>query len=139
MGIKKVDHISIAVKNLAQARKTWEPVLGKLEPDEIYEDSNEQIRVARYYIGEVGIELMESTTDDGEVARFIKSKGEGIMLLSLGVNEVKKASTELGKQDYPFIGPPRPFREGEFTFIHPSKMNGVLLELIDDGNPLESI
>lgn len=134
MGIKKVDHISIAVKNLDQARETWEPVLGKLKPDEVYEDSNEQIRVARYYIGEVGIELMESTSENGEVARFIKNKGEGIMLLSLGVDEVNKSCAELSKQDYPFIGPPRPFREGEFTFIPPSKMNGVLLELIDDGN-----
>ena len=133
MSIKKIDHISIAVKNLEQARKTWEPVLGKKQPDETYEDAAEQIRVARYYIGEVGLELMESTSADGEVARFVESQGEGIMLLSLGVDNVKTACDKLEKQGYPFIGPPRPFREGEFTFIHPKKMNGVLLELIDDG------
>ncbi len=133
MAINKVDHISIAVKDLEKARKTWEPVLGKSEPDELYEDHNEQIRVARYYVGEVGLELMESTSTSGEVARFIETQGEGIMLLSLGVDKVKESCTELEKQDYAFIGAPRPFREGEFTFIHPKKMNGVLLELIDDG------
>ena len=133
MEVDKIDHICIAVKDIDEARKTWEPVLGKNQPDECYEDAAEQIRVARYYIGEVGLELMESTTEDGEVARFIENQGEGIMLLSLGVDKVTTASDELQAQGYPFIGPPRPFREGEFTFIHPKKMNGVLLELIDDG------
>lgn len=133
MDVKKIDHISIAVKNLEHAKTVWEPVLGKTEPDESYEDDNEHIRVARYYIGEVGIELMESTSPDGEVARFIDNQGEGIMLLSLGVNKVKEAREELEAQSYPFIGPLRPFRDGSFTFIHPNNMNGVLLELIDDG------
>ncbi|MEH6826457.1 MAG: VOC family protein, partial [Motiliproteus sp.] len=89
--------------------------------------------VARYYIGEVGVELMESLTDEGQVARFIKNQGEGIMLLSLAVNNVKEACQELEDQSYPLVGPPRPFRNGEFSFIHPNKMNGVLLELIDEG------
>jgi len=90
--------------------------------------------VARYYIGEVGLELMESTAPEGEVARFIENQGEGIMLLSLAVDKAREAQKELDKQQYPFIGAPRPFRNGEFTFIHPNKMNGVLLELIDDGD-----
>tara|TARA_R110001583_G_scaffold867_6_gene7830 strand:- start:238 stop:645 length:408 start_codon:yes stop_codon:yes gene_type:complete len=133
MNINKIDHISIAVKDLEAAKLIWQPVLGKTEPDESYEDNTEQIRVARYYVGEVGVELMESLTDEGEVARFIKTQGEGIMLLSLGVNSVKDACRELEDQNYPLVGPPRSFRNGEFNFIHPSKMNGVLLELIDEG------
>jgi len=96
MDVTKVDHISIAVKDLEQAKTIWGPVLGKTTPDETYEDKAEKIRVARYYIGEVGIELMESTTDDGEVARFIRNNGEGVMLLSLGVDRVKTACGELG-------------------------------------------
>lgn len=133
MNINKIDHISIAVKDLEAAKKIWQPVLGKTAPDESYEDNAEQIRVARYYVGEVGVELMESLTDEGEVARFIKNQGEGIMLLSLGVNSVKDACRELEDQNYPLVGSPRPFRNGEFSFIHPCKMNGVLLELIDEG------
>jgi len=53
MKLNKVDHICIAVKNLAEARKIWEPVLGKTEPDDAYIDEPEKINVARYMIGEV--------------------------------------------------------------------------------------
>jgi len=131
MKTNKIDHICIAVKNLEQARKIWEPVLGKSGPDDEYIDAPEKIRVARYWVGEVGFELMASTSPDGEVAKFIEKKGEGIMLLSLNVDSTREAMDELEQQDYPFIGGARPFRDCEFAFVHPKKMNGVLLELID--------
>lgn len=132
MKINKIDHICIAVKNLDAARKIWEPLLGKEEPDDEYVDEPEKIHVARYYLGEVGFELMESTSPDGEVAKFIKNRGEGIMLISLNVDKTQKALDELDSDDYPVIGGLRKFRDCEFAFIHPQKMNGVLLELIDD-------
>ena len=59
MKINKIDHISIAVRNLEAARKIWEPVLGKEKPDDAYVDEPEKIRVARYWLGNVGFELME--------------------------------------------------------------------------------
>ena len=83
MKVNKLDHICIAVKDLEQARKAWEPVLGKSEPDDPYVDESEKIRVARYWIGEIGFELMESTTPDGPVAKWIEKHGEGVMVLSL--------------------------------------------------------
>lgn len=132
MKINKIDHICIAVRNLEAAKKIWEPVLGKNKPDDVYVDEPEKIRVARYYLGNVGFELMESTSPDGEVAKFIEKRGEGIMLISLNVDNTRKAIDELKPKSYPFIGGARPFRDGEFAFIHPDKMNGVLLELIDD-------
>jgi methylmalonyl-CoA/ethylmalonyl-CoA epimerase len=132
MKINKLDHISIAVKNLDEARKIWEPILGKSEPDDTYVDESEKIRVARYFLGEVGFELMESTTPDGDVAKFIKKRGEGVMVISLNVDNTRKAMDELKAKDYPFIGGARPFRDCEFAFIHPNAANGVLLELIDD-------
>jgi methylmalonyl-CoA/ethylmalonyl-CoA epimerase len=132
MKINKVDHISIAVKNLDQARRIWEPVLGKTGPDDAYIDESEKIRVARYWIGEVGVELMESLTPDGEVAKFIEKKGEGVMVVSLNVANTRETMAELEAKEYSFIGGPRQFRDGEFAFIHPKKVNGVLLELIDD-------
>ncbi len=136
MKAKKVDHICIAVKDLEQARKVWEPVLGKTEPDDPYVDEPEKIRVARYWVGEVGFELMESTTPDGPVAKWIEKNGEGVMLLSFNVEKTRDAVAELQGQDYPFIPAPdgevaRPFRDCEFAFIHPKKLNGVLTELID--------
>ncbi len=131
MKINKIDHICIAVKDLDAARKVWEPVLGKSKPDDEYTDEPEKIKVARYMLGDVGFELMESTTPDGEVAKFIENRGEGIMLISFNVDNTRQAMKTLQDKDYPFIGGARPFRDCEFSFIHPKKMNGVLLELID--------
>lgn len=131
MKINKIDHICVAVRDLEKARKIWEPVLGKLKPDDTYVDEQERIRVARYWIGEVGFELMESTSPEGEVAKFIEKRGEGVMVISLNVDNTRSAMKELKAIGYPFIGGTRPFRDSEYAFIHPKKMNGVLLELID--------
>jgi len=136
MKINKIDHICIAVKDLEAAKKIWEPMLGKTGPDLAYVDENEKINVARYMVGEVGFELMESTTPDGDVARYIEKNGEGIMLISFNVDNTRKAVDELKEKDYPFIPDSggeiaRPFRDCEFAFIHPKKLNGVLTELID--------
>ncbi len=131
MKVNKIDHICIAVKNLEEARKIWEPILGKPEPDDPYVDELEKIRVARYWLGEVGFELMESTSPDGDVAKFIEKRGEGVMLISFNVDNTRDAMDELKGKGYPFIGGARPFRDCEFAFIHPKAVNGVLLELID--------
>jgi len=129
--VNKIDHICIAVKNLDKARRVWEPVLGKAAPDDEYTDELEKIKVARYWIGGVGFELMESTSTDGEVAKFINKRGEGVMLISLNVDNTREAMAELEGKKYPFIGGARSFRDCEFSFIPPKTMNGVLLELID--------
>ena len=131
MKANKIDHICIAVKNLEAARKVWEPVLGKDKPDDAYVDEPEKIRVARYWVGGVGFELMESLTPDGEVAKFIEKHGEGIMLIALNVDDTRAAMAELKEKGYPFIGGARAFRDCEFAFVHPKAVNGVLLELID--------
>ena len=136
MRVKKVDHICIAVKDLEEAKKVWEPILGKQGPDEAYIDEPEKIKVARYWVGEVAFELMESTTRDGEVAKFIEKRGEGVMLISFNVDNTRDAIDELKEKDYAFISDAtgeiaRPWRDCEFAFLHPKKLNGVLTELID--------
>jgi methylmalonyl-CoA/ethylmalonyl-CoA epimerase len=131
MKVNKVDHICIAVKDLEAAKKIWEPILGKSKPDDAYVDEREKIRVARYWVGEVGFELMESTTPDGDVARFVEKRGEGVMIISFNVDNTRQAMEDLKEKGYPFIGGARSFRDCEFAFIHPKKVNGVLLELID--------
>jgi methylmalonyl-CoA/ethylmalonyl-CoA epimerase len=132
MKVNKLDHISIAVRDLEQAKKTWEPILGKSAPDDSYVDEPEKIRVARYWVGDVGFELMESTSPEGEVAKFIEKRGEGIMLVSLNVERTAQAVDELRAKGYPFVGGLRSFRDSQFAFLHPRAVNGVLLELIDD-------
>ncbi|HMK64162.1 MAG TPA: VOC family protein [Thermodesulfobacteriota bacterium] len=136
MKVNKLDHISIAVKDLEKARRVWEPLLGKSEPDDHYVDESEKIRVARYWIGRVGFELMESTTSDGPVAEWIKKKGEGVMVISLNVNNTREAIDEMKGKEYPFVSDrkgniARPFRDCEFALIHPRGLNGVMAELID--------
>jgi len=136
MKVNKVDHICIAVKNLDEARKVWEPLLGKDKPDDAYVDEREKIKVARYLVGELGFELMESTTRDGDVAKFIEKRGEGIMLISFNVDNTREAVKDLQAKGYPFIPASngeiaRPFRDCEFAFVHPKKLNGVLTEIID--------
>ena len=131
MKVNKLDHICIAVRNLEAAKRIWEPILGKDGPDDAYVDEPEKIRVARYWVGGVGFELMESLAPDGEVARFIEKRGEGVMLVALNVDNTRAAMAELRAKNYPFIGGARPFRDCEFAFVHPRAVNGVLLELID--------
>jgi methylmalonyl-CoA epimerase len=136
MKTNKIDHITIAVKDLDGARKAWEPIMGKSMPDDSYVDENEKIRVARYWLGGIGFELMESTTPDSPVAKWIEKNGEGVMVVSFNVNNTREAIKELEMKDYPFVPGPegekaRPFRDCEFAFIHPKKVNNVLLELID--------
>ena len=136
MKVKKIDHICVAVKDLEAAKEVWEPVLGKSGPDDEYVDEREKIRVARYVIAEVGFELMESTSPDGDVAKFIEKRGEGIMLISFNVDNTREAAKELQDNGYPIIPNAkgeiaRPFRNCEFAFIHPKKLNGVLTEIID--------
>ncbi len=136
MKTNKIDHICIAVKDLDAARKVWEPIMGRSEPDDPYIDEPEKIRVARYWLGGIGFELMESTTPDGPVAKWIEKRGEGVMIISFNVDNTREAVKELESKDYPLIPGPggektRRFRDSEYTFLHPKKMNNVLLELID--------
>jgi methylmalonyl-CoA/ethylmalonyl-CoA epimerase len=131
MKVNKLDHLCIAVRNLDEARRVWEPLLGKSAPDDAYVDEPEKIRVARYWLDGVGFELMESTSADGDVAKFIEKRGEGVMLISFNVDNTKEAVDEIKAMGYPMIGGLRQFRDCEFAFVHPKKMNGVLLEVID--------
>ena len=131
MKINKIDHLCIAVKDLAEARKQWEPLLGKEAPDDEYVDEPEKIHVARYWLGGVGFELMESTSPDGDVAKFIERNGEGFMLIGFNVDSTAESIDELKGKDYPIIGGLRPFRDCQFAFVHPKALNGVLTEIID--------
>jgi methylmalonyl-CoA/ethylmalonyl-CoA epimerase len=136
MKVNKIDHICIAVENLEAARKIWETLLGKSGPDDAYVDESEKINVVRYRVGEVGFELMGSTTPDGDVAKFIERNGEGVMVISFNVDNTRAAIDELKAKEYPLIPDKkgelvRSFRDCEFAFIRPKKLNGVLTEIID--------
>jgi methylmalonyl-CoA/ethylmalonyl-CoA epimerase len=129
-----IDHICIAVKDLVKARQVYEDRLG-LEPAVEYVAESEKIKVARYYLGDVALELMESTTPDGDVAKFIEHKGEGVFLISYRVPDVEEALAEYHSKGETTIDQrPRELFGNRYAFIHPPKeFCGVLTEILDGG------
>jgi methylmalonyl-CoA/ethylmalonyl-CoA epimerase len=129
---KAVDHICIAVRDLGRARARYEEVLG-FKADGLYEAPSESIRVVRYYLGEVALELMEPMTPDCEVARFLEKKGEGVFLISYRVSDVKATLESLGEKGVPLLDKrPRRLMGNNYAFIAaPSYTSGVLTEIID--------
>ncbi len=132
MKIEKIDHICFVVKNLEMTKKVYKNDLG-LDPAVEYIAPSEKIKVARYYIGEVAVELMEPTESDSEVARFIEKKGEGVFLISYKVDDLPAALKELKDKDVKLIdNEPRELFGTRYAFIHhPNKLMGVLTELLD--------
>jgi len=132
MKVEKIDHICFAVKDLDQAMKVYKETLG-LTPDLTYVSESEKIKVARYILGETALELMESTSPDGEVAKFIKKRGEGFFLISYKVDDVEKGLEELrAKGKNPIDEKPRQMTGIRYAFLEPPrKMLGTLVEVLD--------
>jgi methylmalonyl-CoA/ethylmalonyl-CoA epimerase len=131
MKLERIDHICIAVKDRIEAEARFKEVFG-LDPDLRYVDDKEKIDVARYYLGEVGVELVAPTDEEGEVAKFIRSRGEGFFLLSLKVPDTVQALEELKEKPVSLVDQtPRRWGDHTFAFIHPRSLFGVLLEIID--------
>lgn len=131
MLLEKIDHICIAVKDRENAEKQWSLVFG-IEPEMHYIDEDEKIDVARFRVGESALEVMQSTSPEGEVARFIDKQGEGVFLISLKVPSVSAALTELKQKGIKLISQDaQDFKGCKYAFIHPSSLNGVLLELFE--------
>ena len=132
MKFEKIDHICFAVKDLEETKAVYKNDFG-LMPEYEYVAESEKIKVARYYIGEVAIEFMESTAPEGEVAKFIDTKGEGVFLISYKVDDLTKAMEELRAKNIKLIdNKPRELFGNRYAFVHhPNKLNGVLTELLD--------
>jgi len=131
MKLEKIDHICIAVKDVGKAEEQFARAFD-LKAVDHYIDENEKINVARFMIGEVAFEVMESTSPDGEVAKFIEKNGEGVFLISLKVPDVPSSMEELDKKGFPLIDKKaRRWRDSNFAFLHPKGFAGVLIELID--------
>ncbi|MBA4416776.1 MAG: methylmalonyl-CoA epimerase [Syntrophus sp. (in: bacteria)] len=132
MKIEKIDHICFVVKDLEDTKRIYKDDFG-LIPDCEYVAESEKIKVARYYIGEVAVEFMESTTSDSEVAKFIDTKGEGAFLISYKVDDLSKAMDELKAKNIKLIdNKPRELFGTRYAFVHhPNKLHGVLTELLE--------
>jgi methylmalonyl-CoA/ethylmalonyl-CoA epimerase len=132
MKLKAIDHLCFAVRDLDAARKVYEEDLG-LELDGVYVSTSERIRVARYCVGDVALELIEPTSPDSEVAKFLDKRGEGFYLISYRVDDVDAALAELKDKGVSTIDEhPRRLMGNRYAFIHPpTGLCGVLSEVLD--------
>jgi methylmalonyl-CoA epimerase len=128
--ITQVDHIGVAVKSIDAASKLYTNVLG-LKMTGIEEVASQKVKTAFIPAGESEIELLESTSDDGPIAKFIEKNGEGIQHIALRVDNIETALEELKQLGIKLIDEkPRIGAGGaRIAFIHPKATNGVLLEL----------
>jgi methylmalonyl-CoA/ethylmalonyl-CoA epimerase len=129
MKITRVDHIGIAVKSIVESLKVYE-ALG-LKSVGVEEVADQKVRVAFLPLGEAEIELLESTSPDGPVAKYIEKNGEGIQHLALRVDNLEAALAELKAQGVRLIDEKPRYGAGgaKIAFAHPRSTGGVLLEL----------
>lgn len=132
MNITHIEHIGIAVKNLDDSIKFYENVLG-LKCYAVEEVKDQKVKTAFFMVGQTKIELLESTADDGPIAKFIEKKGEGIHHLAFADSNVKESLSEAESKGIQLIDKePRKGAEGlNIAFLHPKSTNGVLIELCE--------
>ncbi|HJS51154.1 MAG TPA: methylmalonyl-CoA epimerase [Pyrinomonadaceae bacterium] len=127
----KINHLGIATKSIDNALKFWNDALG-LENihTEVVEDQS--VRVAMLPIGESRIELLEPTSDDSPISKFLEKRGGGIHHIAVEVHDINAALAKLKEKGMRLIDEnPRIGAEGCLVaFVHPSSANGVLLELV---------
>lgn len=132
MNVTRVDHIGIAVKNLDEMVKWYEETLGvKSHGTEVVED--QKVKVAFLPIGDSELELLESTAEDGPIAKFIEKNGEGIQHIALRVDNIEETLTELKAKEVRLIDQTPRYGAGNasIAFVHPKATHGVLLELCE--------
>jgi methylmalonyl-CoA/ethylmalonyl-CoA epimerase len=129
----KINHLGIATKGIDEALKFWENALG-LENvhTEIVED--QKVRVAMLPIGESRIELLEPTSEDSPISKFLEKRGGGIHHIAVEVEDIEAALAKLKQEGARLIDEtPRIGAEGCLVaFVHPASANGVLLELVQE-------
>ncbi len=133
MNLSHIEHLGIAVKNLEQAIPYYEQVLG-LECYSIEEVADQKVRTAFFRVGQTKIELLEPTSDDSAIAKFIEKRGEGIHHLAFAVADgVAAALAECDSKGVQLIDKaPRRGAEGlNIAFLHPKATQGVLTELCE--------
>ena len=135
MKVSHIEHIGIAVKSLDEAIPYWENVLG-LKCYNIEEVADQKVKTAFFKVGQTKIELLESTSEDGTIAKFIEKKGAGVHHVAFAVEGVEDALADAESKGVQLIDKaPRKGAEGlSIDFLHPKSTFGVLTELCEDKN-----
>ena len=128
-----IEHIGIAVENLEESISYYENVLG-LKCYSVEEVKDQKVKTAFFKVGQTKLELLEATSEDSPVAKFIAKRGQGVHHLAFAVNDVEKQLKSVEGQGVKLIDEvPRKGAEGlDIGFLHPKSTFGVLTELCED-------
>ena len=128
----KLDHIGIAVKSIEQTLAVYEK-LGGFEVKRT-EVAGQRAKVALLKTGETSLELLEPTSDESSLAKFIRERGEGLHHVAFAVDDIERSKAELGAKGFRFVYDKA--ADGKFgsrvNFIHPKTAGGVLVELTQE-------
>lgn len=128
--VLKLDHIGIAVKDMEVAKRFYTEVLGmKAQGEEVVEQ--QKVKVCFIPSGDSEIELLESTSPEGPIAKFIEKNGEGIQHIAFRVDNIENALVDLKAIGVRLIDEAPRYGAGgaSIAFIHPKATGGILLEL----------
>ena len=132
MKILKIDHLGIAVNSIQESKAFWADILGlSFEGSETV--AEQKVTTAFFPIGESEVELLETTSPDGPVAKYIEKKGQGIQHIAFRVENIEDALAELKEKGVRLIDEtPRKGAGGaKIAFLHPKATQGVLVELCE--------
>lgn len=129
----RIHHLGIAVESLEKAVPVFELLLGR-PPDSREEVEDQKVRIAGFQVGESRIELLEASSPDSPVARFIGKRGPGIHHLTLTVDNLRTTLKDLDRRGIKLVDrTPRVGAGGQsIAFIHPSSTANILIELLEE-------
>ncbi len=135
MKISHIEHLGIAVKSIEEALPYYEEVLG-MKCYNIEEVADQKVKTAFLKVGQTKIELLEPTSPDSTIAKFLENRGEGIHHMAYAVENIEEALAEAEAKGIRLIDKtPRKGAEGlTITFLHPKSTKGVLTELCENKN-----
>ncbi len=128
--MKRLEHIGIAVKDLEASNELFAKLLGK-KHYKIEEVASENVLTSFFKTGQSKVELLEGTSPDSAISKFIEKKGEGIHHVAFEVKDIKAEMQRLEKEGFRILNkePKRGADNKLVCFIHPKSANGVLVEL----------
>jgi len=129
----KIEHLGIAVKNIEQSNELFTKLFGK-EPYKLEKVESEGVSTSFFMMGESKIELLEATTPDSAIAKFIEKKGEGIHHIAFEVDDIYKEMERLKNEGFTLLNetPKKGADNKLICFLHPKSSNGVLIELCQE-------
>ena len=126
----KLEHIGIAVKNINSSNDLFEKLLGAA-PYKMEEVASENVKTSFFQTGESKVELLEASSSDSAISKFIEKRGEGIHHIAFEVEDIYISMEEMRQKGFRLLNeePKRGADNKLVCFIHPKSANGVLVEL----------